>query len=128
VVRAAVADRELLQIHLGDAVPVRLDAVPGRELTGTVSERSRAADPATGLFPIEVQLAPADLALASGLVASLRVQPATAAGVLTRIPAGAVVEADGGRASVFMLDGGRRAGARCRSPSSTAARSRCAAA
>lgn len=105
VVRAAVADRELLQIHIGDAVAVRLDAVPGRELAGTVSERSRAADPATGLFPIEVQLAPADLALASGLVASLRVQPATSAGVLTRIPAGAIVEADGGRASVFMLDG-----------------------
>jgi RND family efflux transporter MFP subunit len=107
VVRAAVADRELLLIHTGDAVAVRLDAVPGRELTGTVSERSRAADPATGLFPIEVQLAPADLALASGLVASLRVQSATSAGVLTRIPVGAVVEADGGRASVFTLDGGQ---------------------
>jgi len=106
VVRAAVADRELPQIHLGEAVTVRLDAAPGRELAGTVSQRSRAADPATGLFPIEVQLAPTDLVLASGLVASLRLRPAQAGGLLTRIPAGAIVEADGGRASVFVLDGG----------------------
>jgi RND family efflux transporter MFP subunit len=105
VVRAAVADRELLQIRAGDAARVRLDALPGRELRGSVSERGRGADPATGLFPIEVRLESADVALASGLVASLRLQPAAPGGELTRIPAGAVVEADGGRASVFVLDG-----------------------
>ena len=80
---------------------------PGRELSGSVSERGGAADPATGLFPIEVRLVPADVALASGLVASLRLQPAAAGASLARIPAGAIVEADGGRASVFVLDGDR---------------------
>ena len=106
VVRAAVSDRELLQVHVGDAARVRLDALPGRELAGTVGERGRGADPATGLFPIEVRLAPADVALASGRVASLRLEPADDGSGLARIPAGAVVEADGGRAGVFVLDGG----------------------
>ena len=105
VVRAAVSDRELLQIHVGDAVGVRLDALPEHELAGTVSERARGADPSTGLFPIEVRLPPTDIALASGLVASLRLQPAGGGLELTRIPAGALVEADGGRASIFLLDG-----------------------
>jgi multidrug efflux system membrane fusion protein len=107
VVRAAVSDRELLQIHIGDPAMVRLDALPGRELSGSVSERGGAADPATGLFPIEVRLVPADVTLASGLVASLRLQPTATGASLARIPAGAIVEADGGRASVFVLDGDR---------------------
>lgn len=106
VVRAAVADRELLQIHLADPARVRIDALPGREFAGAVSERSGAADPATGLFPIEVRLAPTDAPLVSGLVANLQLSPGGPGDLLVRIPAGALVEADGQRGSVFVLEDG----------------------
>jgi len=106
VLRAAVADRDLLQLKVGLAAGVQLDAAPDRELRGHISELSRAADPATGLFPIEIALDPSDLHLASGMVASARLQPGTLA-ALPRMPAGALVTADGVRGTVFVLSGDR---------------------
>src|SRR5262252_5207840 len=43
VVRAALADRELVQLQLGDPAEVRLDAYAGRLLHGTLSEIAGAA-------------------------------------------------------------------------------------
>ena len=108
VVRAALADRELVQLKLGDPAEVRLDAYAGRLLHGTLSEISGAADEKTGLFPVEVRLESPPPALASGLVAKLRLAPAAGrARALTYVPIGAVVEGSGDMASVFVVDGSR---------------------
>ena len=106
VVRAAAADRELPLLALGLPALIRLEAAPGRELRGRVTVLSRAADPATGLFPVEITLEPTDFRLASGMVASATLQPGTA-GALARIPAGALVTGDGVRGTVFVLAAGR---------------------
>jgi len=105
VLRTAVSDRELLPLRLGLPAQVRIDAAPELPLTGTVSEIARAADPATGLFTVEITLAPTTLRLASGMVASARLQPA-GAGQLVRIPAGALVTGEGLDGQVFILDAG----------------------
>ena len=107
VVRFALADRDIVQIAVGDPARVTLDAYPGREFTGRVSEVAGAADQRTGLFPAQLQLdPPADLRLASGLVAKLQVAPVRAArDTLTYVPIAAIVEGDGRRASVFIVDG-----------------------
>jgi len=107
VVRFALSDRDIVQIAVGDAARVTLDAYPGREFKGRVSEVSSAADVRTGLFPAQLQLdPPADLRLASGLVAKLQLAPARAASnELTYVPIAAIVEGDGRRASVFIVDG-----------------------
>lgn len=107
VVRFALADRDIVQIKVGDAARVTLDAYPGREFTGRVREVSAAADMATGLFPAQVELdPPADLRLASGLVAKVSIVPARArAARLAYVPIGAIVEGDGRRASVFVVQG-----------------------
>lgn len=107
VVRFALADRDIVQIAVGDAARVTLDAYPGREFTGRVSEVSSAADVRTGLFPAQLRLdPPADLRLASGLVAKLQLAPARATrDQLTYVPIAAIVEGDGRRASVFVVDG-----------------------
>ena len=108
VVRAALADRELVQLQLGDPAEVRLDAYAGRLLQGTLSEIAGAADEKTGLFPVEVRLESPPAALASGLVAKLRLAPAAGrARTLTYVPIGAVVEGSGDAASVFVVDGTR---------------------
>ena len=108
VVRAALADRELVQLQLGDPAEVRLDAYAGRLLQGTLSEIAGAADDKTGLFPVEVRLESPPAALASGLVAKLRLAPAAGrARTLTYVPIGAVVEGSGDAASVFVVDGTR---------------------
>jgi RND family efflux transporter MFP subunit len=108
VVRAGLADREIVQLKLGDVGEVRLDAFPGKTFRGTVSELASAADERTGLFPIEVRFEESPPSLVSGLVAKLRIVPAAgSAGTLTYVPIASVVEADGDRASVFVVDGER---------------------
>jgi RND family efflux transporter MFP subunit len=104
VVRAGVADRDVVQLSLGDPAHIRMDAYPGREIQGTVTEIASAADDKTGLFPIEVRFDSQPVSLATGLVAKLSLLPASMrTGVLTYVPIGAVVEGDGDRASVFVL-------------------------
>jgi RND family efflux transporter MFP subunit len=106
VVRAGLADREIVQVKLGDVAEIRLDAFPGKVFRGSVSEVAGAADERNGLFLVELRFEDAPPNLISGLVAKLRVQP-TATETLTYVPIASVVEADGNRASVFVVDGDR---------------------
>lgn len=106
VVRAGLADREIVQVKLGDAAEVRFDALPGRVLTGKITEVSGAAAADSGMFGIEVSLDPSELPLKSGLVAKVAVVPATArAGERVYVPIAAIVEGNGRVARVFVLDG-----------------------
>lgn len=107
LVRAAISDRNLVQLKRGDRVSVVLDAAPGTVLGGTVSALALAADPASGLFPLEVALDPVTLPVASGMVATLRIAAPAGGGQRIRVPASAIVAAEGDRASVFVVDGGK---------------------
>ncbi len=108
VVRAALADREIVQLKTGDIGEVRMDAFPGQVFSGTVVELASAADERTGLFTVELRFDTPPPRLVSGLVAKLRLSPAAgAASSLTYVPIASVVEADGDRASVFVIDGDR---------------------
>lgn len=108
VVRAALADREIVQVKSGDSAQVRLDALPGEVVTATITEVASAADPATGLFTIEATLNDTELPLKSGLVAKLTIEPAAATrSSKVYIPIGAIVEGQGDRASVFVPNEGR---------------------
>jgi RND family efflux transporter MFP subunit len=105
VVRSGLADREIVQVKLGDSAQLTLDALPGVTLTGRVTEIASAADSSNGMFNVEVMLDRVDLPLKSGLVAKLIIEPSTAkAGELVHIPIGAIVEGSGRTASVFVLD------------------------
>jgi multidrug efflux system membrane fusion protein len=105
VVRAALADREAVLVHVGDAAKIRLDAFPNKEFTGRVSEIGGAAQVENGLFPVEVRLDPANVNLVSGLVAQLSIQSQQAASTqLVYVPTGAVVAGVGQRANIFVLD------------------------
>jgi RND family efflux transporter MFP subunit len=105
VLRAGLADRDIVQVHLGDAAQVTLDAHPGETLSGKVTEVASAADQASGLFTIEVAIERSPLSLKSGLVAKVVLVPTTAhASSRVYVPVGSIVEGDGDRASVFVLD------------------------
>jgi RND family efflux transporter MFP subunit len=105
VVRAGLADREIVQVRLGDAVHVRLDALPDVTLDGKVTEIASAADRASGMFDVEVSVDGAALPLKSGLVAKLTIVPSSAsAGSRVYVPIGAIVEGDGRSARLFVLD------------------------
>jgi RND family efflux transporter MFP subunit len=77
VVRAALADREIVNVKLGDKGEIRMDAFPGQPMTGTIVEIASAADERTGMFPVEVQFDSPPPRLVSGLVTRLRLAPTT---------------------------------------------------
>jgi len=105
VVRAGLADREIVQVRIGDAVHVTLDALPGAKLEGKVMEIASASDPASGMFDIEVARDAKRLPLKSGLVAKLTVVPASASsGERVYVPIGAIVEGNGRTARLFVIE------------------------
>jgi multidrug efflux system membrane fusion protein len=105
VVRLAVADRHVVRIQRGDAVSVQLDAWPGEEFHAEVTQIASAADPATGLFAVEAHIDAGSRALVSGLVGRARLTPRDGAATLPHVPLGAVLEGDGHRATVFVVEG-----------------------
>jgi RND family efflux transporter MFP subunit len=108
VMRAGLADRDLVRLHLGDRAVVRFAALPERTFEGVVTEIGAAADPATGTYGIEVAL-PSASGLVSGLVGTLEIRPRSATPV-SLVPVEALLEANGSEGTVFTLTSdGRRA-------------------
>lgn len=105
VVRTGLADREIVQVRIGDAAQVTLDALPDAKLTGKLTEVASAADPASGMFDVKVTLDPVNLPLKSGLVAKLTITPSSAkSSARVYVPIGAIVEGQGRTARVFVLE------------------------
>jgi len=108
VVRAGLADRDVVRVRLGDRAVVRFDAFPDRTFEGTVTELAGASDPMTGTYDVEVTI-PAASPLASGLVGQVEIRPAATHRVAL-IPIESLLEADGSHATVFAVSAdGRRA-------------------
>jgi membrane fusion protein, multidrug efflux system len=104
VVHAALADREAVQLRVGDTAIIKLDAFSGKEFSGHISELGGAAQADNGLFPIEVQVDKINEHWVSGLVAQLSLQPQQASTQsLLYVPTGAVVSGVGRLASVFVV-------------------------
>lgn len=106
VARFAVSDRDVLRLARGQRVEVRLDAYPDRAFGAALSQIAGAADPASGLFPVEAALEPAPVTFANGLVGRVRLGETARDGAqLAYVPIGAVLEGDADRAHVFVADG-----------------------
>lgn len=107
IVKAGLSDRDIVRLQIGDPAAVTVDAFPDRQFPGRVTLLPAAADLASGLFAIEVELDPAPVKLVSGLVARLRIEPRIASmSSLAYAPIAAIIEADGDRAAVFVVENG----------------------
>ncbi|MCZ8131038.1 MAG: efflux RND transporter periplasmic adaptor subunit [Steroidobacteraceae bacterium] len=105
IVRTALADRDVVHAATGDPARVTFDAWPGRTFEGRVAVVSSAADAATGTFPIEVEVQPGDARFVSGLVAKVTLAPRGAqVASAPVVPIRALLEAEGDRANVFVVD------------------------
>ncbi|HEV8355231.1 MAG TPA: efflux RND transporter periplasmic adaptor subunit [Gemmatimonadales bacterium] len=107
VVRAGLADRDVVRIARGDSAMVRFDALPGKALAGRVTEIAAAAEPGTGAYPVEIALPAAGAGrLASGMVAQVEIRPASGRRTLL-VPIEALLEADGQTGTVYALSADR---------------------
>lgn len=106
VLRAGVADRDIARIAPGQPVTATVDSLPGVVLSGRVVRVGQGADPRTGAVPVEVEL-PGRPELRSGLTAKVTFPSAAAGDGAVRVPAEALLEANGDKAHVFRLKGDR---------------------
>jgi multidrug efflux system membrane fusion protein len=102
IVRAALADRDVVRVSTGDAAEVTLDAYPGRRFPAEVVELAAAADPLTGTYEMKVSVDPAGARFVQGLVAKVTVV-GPEAGSVAVVPVTSLLEADGGLATVFVV-------------------------
>ncbi|MFM1959771.1 MAG: hypothetical protein RL588_1288 [Pseudomonadota bacterium] len=106
VLRAGVADRDIPRIAQGQPVTATVDSLPGVVLSGRVVRVGQGADPRTGAVPVEVEL-PGRPELRSGLTAKVTFPSAATGDGGVRVPAEALLEANGDKAHVFRLKGDR---------------------
>jgi membrane fusion protein, multidrug efflux system len=106
VVRVGLADREIVQVRIGDRAEVELDAHPGEKFAAQVTEVASGSDERSGMFQVELHLQPTKLRLVSGLVAKVSLIPASArGGERVYVPIASIVEGEGRHANVFVLNG-----------------------
>ncbi len=110
VLRLPLAARDAARVRVGDSARVKVEDLGGQLLDGTVTRVGEAADTRTGAVTVEIELAGRP-ELRSGQIANAELSvraasPASAGVAFARIPAEAVLEAQGARAFVLRLDRG----------------------
>lgn len=103
VVRVGLIDQDIVKVSVGDPVKILLDAYPGREFTGTVSEVALSTDSGTGTFEVEIRINDQGFDLRSGLIARVEILPSLGEAQYY-IPVESIFRADNGRATIFILD------------------------
>ena len=103
-VNFGVPDSMLAHLKLGAAVPVQLQALPGRTLTGRITEIAASANRDSRVFNVEVTLPNRDRSLKVGMIASIRIERGDAQAV-PLVPMTALMTAESGSTnySVFTV-------------------------
>ena len=103
VVRVGLIDQDIVKVGVGDPARISLDAYPGRQFTGTVSEVALSTVSAAGTFEVEILIDDQGFVLHSGLIARVEILP-VAKDLQYYIPIESVFKADNGFATVFVYD------------------------
>jgi RND family efflux transporter MFP subunit len=103
-VNFGVPDSMLAYLKLGTEVPVRVEALQGRTLTGRITQIAASANRESRVFNIEVTLPNRDRSLRVGMIASIRIERGDAQNVPV-VPMTALMTAESGSTnySVFTV-------------------------
>lgn len=94
-VNFGVPDNMLAHLKLGAAVPVRLEALLGRTLTGRITQIAASANRESRVFNVEITLPNRDRSLKVGMIAAIRIEQANAQNVPV-VPLTALMTAQSG--------------------------------
>ncbi|TNE60341.1 MAG: efflux RND transporter periplasmic adaptor subunit [Bacteroidetes bacterium] len=103
VVKVSVSDRDWARLRTGMPAQVAMDAYPGVSFRGRVTDLAPAADPANGLYQVEIKVTPQGQRFAPGLFATVQIQPGKARDYAA-VPIESIIEGDGQEAYVFILE------------------------
>lgn len=101
VVKINVSDRDWARLGKGMNAQVNLDAYPDEPFVGKITELAPAADPASGLYPVEIRIRPDGKRFAPGLFAQVDITPPQKRSYAV-VPIEAIVEGNGNNAFVFV--------------------------
>ena len=103
VVKVSVSDRDWARAQIGMPAQIRLDAYPEVVFNGRVRELAPAADPANGLYAVEIGISPQGRRFAPGMFASVDIHPPKSRRYPV-VPIEAIIEGEGSQAFVFALN------------------------
>ncbi len=104
VVKAALTDRQVVNVSPGNRGRVTFDAFPDREFDVEVSTVASAAEQRSGTFEIELAVTqPSGVRFAQGLIGRVRLERPIDHLPLPCISVAALLEAEGERASVYVV-------------------------
>jgi len=107
VLRTGVTDAQWAAIEQGNKSEVQFDAFPGKTFTATVSNKSLAADPASGSFTVELRVAFEGEKPATGMFGKATIYTGASMGAAT-VPYAALLEADGTTGYLFVTTDGKK--------------------
>ena len=98
--KVGLSAKDILRLQTGDTALVHFDAIPDRKFKARVSQLGSSANPRSGLYELELVLAPTREKLLSGLFGSALITPSVKEDYYL-IPVSALVQAQGNRGIVF---------------------------
>lgn len=108
LLKAGVSDRQWAAIQIGDKATITTDALPGQQISATVSKKSEGVDPTSGTFIIQLQLAQKPTAVASGLFGKATIIPSHTVSAWA-IPYDALLDGDQNQGYVFITNDNKTA-------------------
>jgi RND family efflux transporter MFP subunit len=110
VMRVGLADEDVVTLRLGSPAEVQFDAFPEETFEARVTEIADAAEPISGTFEVELQIADPEGKLKSGLIGKADITPVDTKRYFF-VPTSAIVEGDGQFGVVYGLAESSRDGA-----------------
>lgn len=106
VVRAALADKDIVRFSIGDSALIMMDAFPGASFRAEVTELGSIADPVTGTYETELLIPEAHPQFRTGFFCRAEILPNRLNRSLV-LPVEAIQDASDNHAVVFLLEDGR---------------------
>ncbi|MFH0756190.1 MAG: efflux RND transporter periplasmic adaptor subunit [Bacteroidota bacterium] len=106
VVRAALTDKDIVMLSMGDSACISMDAFPDMPFPGEVTELATVADPVTGTYEAEVLIHSAHPQFRTGFISRVQIWPKLVNRSLV-VPIEALLEASDHSAVLFIYQEGR---------------------
>jgi multidrug efflux system membrane fusion protein len=106
VVRAALTDKDIVRLSIGDSARIRMDAFPNVDFSAIVTELGSVADPVTGSYEVELLLQETLPQFRTGFFSRVEIFPAGLEHSMV-VPIESLIDASDRDATVFIYDQGR---------------------
>ncbi len=106
VVRAALTDKDIVKLSLGDSAQVYMDAFPGKSFSARITELGAVADPVTGTYETELLILHSEPGFRTGFISRAEIYPTQIHRSLV-LPIHALIDATDNRAFVFIYQEGK---------------------